>query len=650
MMKAIKLPISVLIGLSFLVLLSSLAAAPLDAPGCIQVTVEPHSTPTPSAPAQPTATPAPVTNIVSQIFHYITFPASTISEAIKSTINEAAEEEAESLIEQTEDWSKWLGDVVKSPEKGYYSTAAQISLPAAAALAPALFIFRLVLYHWNRLTGQDDSVMTVLGDWIIAGAAAAAAGPVLDLLARLGWWLATLILGDTTQLASAFVTAMKPDPASTFINATLFSGVFMLGLTLAGILAIVSLLFAFLATTAALYVMAILAAPLAVIGVIPQMRWMRGLWLKAVGLIAVIPVVAGGIFKAGTAAVAFTIPDGGLLSVIIRFLWLLGAAGFMLTLAGILSRVTLTAAADAGGALVGAVKSVVSVAATAMSAGASAGVSAGASAALAASGSSSSPDASAGGMIDGGGSSGSGGGGGGGGSGGSSGNGYSSALGHYQAAQTYNNRATWLDAFGLHAPAQFNRSLARNEELEARKNELYERQAALEARGTGGGWGGQWGGDSRRDQPAEGQEERSVETRMSEISRNLDLSRPVTTKMIAAHGNPENFEQGFNQLNTAVQQKGGTDLRLIAPGYPADVGRMVASYQTEPDRIENAEDPLREAAYQGHARGVLQALVDPADPTWGAMYPPQTQEVPADPTWGTTYPQTDALPPPEPED
>jgi|GEM_PF-644097 len=628
MMKAIKLPISVLISISFLVLLSSLAAAPLDAPGGIQATVEPHSTPTPSAPTQPTPTPAPVTNIVSQIFHYITFPASTISEAIKSTINEAAEEESESLIEQTDDWSKWLGDVVKSPEKGYYSTAAQISLPAAAALAPALFIFRLVLYHWNRLTGQDDSVMTVLGDWITAGAAAVAAGPVLDLLARLGWWLAALILGDTTHLASAFVTAMKPDPAGTFIKGTLFSGVFMLGLTLAGILAIVALLFAFLATTAALYVMAILAAPLAVIGVIPQMRWMRGLWLKAVGLIAVIPIVAGGIFKAGTAAVAFTIPDGGLLSVIIRFLWLLGAAGFMLTLAGILSKVTLTAAADAGGAFVGAVKSVVSVAATAMSAGASAGVSAGASAALAASGSSSSPDAPAGGMIDGGGS---GGGSGGGGSGGSGGSGYSSALGHYQAAQSYNNRATWLDAFGLHAPAQFNRSLARNEELEARKNELYERQAALEARGAGGSWGG--GGYNRTDQPADGQEAQPVEAQVGEISRNLSLSRPVTSKMVAAHGSSENFEQGFNQLNTAVQQKSGTDLRLIAAAYPAEVGRMVASYQAEPERIENAEDPLREAAYQGHARGVLQTLGEPADPSWGAMYPP-----------------SNTTPPPEPED
>ena len=597
----------------------------MDAPDGGAATPAPQSTPapesTPNATAQPSATPAPPANIISQIFHYITFPASTISEAIQGAVNQAAEDEIETITEQTESWSVWIGEVVQAPSEGHYSEAARVSLTAAAALAPALFILRLVLYHWGRLVGQEDSAANVIGDWVMAGVAAVAAGPLLDLLARLGWWLAGLALGDTTDLATSFVSAMQVTDLNNLVaKATLFSGIFQLALLLASILGIVGLLFAFLAANSALYVMAILAAPLAVIGVLPQMRWMRGLWLKAVGIIAIIPIVAGGIFRAGMAA--GTQPSGGgLLAAILRLMWLLGAAGFMLSLAGILSKITLTAAADAGGKLLGAVKAVVSVAALAMSAGASAGLAAGASAAAAPSGPSSSPELPAG---DGGGGN----------HGGGNGNGggYTAALGHYQAAQTLTNRGAWLDAFGLRAPAQYNRSLAHNEELEARKNELYERQAALEERKPGGAWGGGW--HSGAGQTADGQETQPVEAQMDGISRNLDLSRPVTSKMVAAHGNPENFEQGFNELNAAVQQKGGPDLRLIAPAYPAEVGRMVAAYQGAPGRIDNAPDPLREAAYQGHARGVLQTLGEPADPSWGAMNPP-----PAAPT-----------PDPEPED
>ena len=60
-----------------------------------------------------------------------------------------------------------------------------------------------------------------------------------------------------------------------------------------GILAMAGMLFAFAAAQAALYVMAVLAAPLAVAGVLRHMRWLRALWIKAVALLVLMPVAAG---------------------------------------------------------------------------------------------------------------------------------------------------------------------------------------------------------------------------------------------------------------------------------------------------------------------------------------------------------------------
>ena len=98
-----------------------------------------------------------------------------------------------------------IGDIVQAPQEGDYARAAQSSLPVAAALAPALFLLRLALYHWGRLLGEDDSGLQVIGDWVTAGVLAVVAGPFLDMVVRLGWWMQGKVLGETSGLAMQFV-------------------------------------------------------------------------------------------------------------------------------------------------------------------------------------------------------------------------------------------------------------------------------------------------------------------------------------------------------------------------------------------------------------------------------------------------------------
>jgi uncharacterized protein YqhQ len=58
------------------------------------------------------------------------------------------------------------------------------------------------------------------------------------------------------------------------------------------------MLMAFAAANAGLFLLAVVGPSIAVAGALPQMRWMRSLWIKAVSVIALLPLIAGGIFKA----------------------------------------------------------------------------------------------------------------------------------------------------------------------------------------------------------------------------------------------------------------------------------------------------------------------------------------------------------------
>jgi hypothetical protein len=525
----------------------------------------------PTIPPTPTPTPGGVVTSISQIFHHLVFPAETISEALAGIFNKAAAKESGKMSEEIATWSSVIGDIVQAPEEGDYARAAQSSLPVAAALAPALFLLRLALYHWGRLVGEDDSGLKVIGDWVTAGVLAVVSGPFLDMVVRLGWWMQGKVLGETSGLALQFVESTT---VTSFIlgvsnSQTFFGGILILGLSLGSIVAMAGLLFAFASANGALFVLAIAAPPLAVASVVPQARWLRSLWLKALLIIALLPVAAGGIFKAGLAS-SYLFDRQGLLSGLIRVIWLWGATGVLLSLSGILGRMTITATADGLKAMAGTVQQIASIAALAATgaglvgaggAAVGAGVPAGSSTGAAARASSNATGAgvSAAGAAN------------------TSMGPEGAALGHLNAAQELTRQSAAFDALGMHAPAQFSRAMAHSHELSARQVELSSRMQRFDG----------------------------VETQGADFGFAPKVNQQIATTF---QGSKAEFDRGYQGLSPFMTQHGLTP-DVFASQYPEDTGRMVQAYLSHGDDILQARDPLFRAGELGKiekARDVIE--------------------------------------------
>ena len=527
------------------------------------------TTPSPT----PTVTPTPPDDggggsVISQIFHHLVFPAETISEALTGIFNKAAEKETRQMSEEVARWTGVMGEIIQAPSQGDYNRVAQSSLPVAAALAPALFLLRLALYHWGRLLGDDDAGLRVVGDWVTAGALAIVAGPFLDLVIRLGWWMVGKVVGETGLLAMEFVKSTTATSAVLGLNnLTFLGGLISIGLSLGSLLAIAGLLFAFASSNAVLFILAVLAPPVAIASVLPQVRWLRSLWIKAVLLIALLPVVAGGVFKAGLSA-SYMFDKQGLLSAVIRVIWLFGATGLLLSLAGILSKMTLTASVDALGGMVKAAKQIVSIGALAASgvgaaAGAGAGAAGAAGAGAAGAGASASGMAGAGGALSGG----------------------EAAMSHLNAAQELGQRAANFDALGLKAPAAYNRAQAHSHELAATgRHELGERMQRF----------GGAGASQPSRSPSQGQD--------------FGFSTSVNSAIGSTfQGSPQDFQKGFSGLSTHIQDN-GLDPNTLAAQYPEDTSRMVQAYLDHSDEINAASNPLQSAMKLGNTEQLQQVI------------------------------------------
>jgi hypothetical protein len=284
-----------LIAIALFLALMSLSSLAMAAPPAQTPTVAYDITPTP-----PTPTPTPpseegsVVTSISQVFHRLVFPAETISEALARIFDKAADKEVRAMSEEVARWTQVIGEIVQAPSQGDYSKVAQSSLPVAAALAPALFLLRLALYHWGRLLGDDDSGLRVVGDWVTAGLLAIVSGPFLDLIVRLGWWMVGKVIGETAVLAISFVESTTATSVLLGIaNLTFLGSLISISISIGSLLAIGGMLFAFASANAVLFILTILAPPLAIASVLPQARWMRSLWMKAVIRIALLPIVAG---------------------------------------------------------------------------------------------------------------------------------------------------------------------------------------------------------------------------------------------------------------------------------------------------------------------------------------------------------------------
>lgn len=302
--------------------------------------VEPE---TPATPGVGAGVGAAVTSIVQQVIRF-QFPAATLTDTLIGVFSRAAKKEEESAEKQVDLWKQTIGEIILPPPKDMYAQVARNSLPTAAALAIPLFLLRLAIYHWRRLVGEEDDGLRVIGDWVMSAVLAVLVGVLLDYGVQVGWWMSGRVLGETNALAIQFAGQMSAgDMLYETAKPTLFGSLFNIIFALGGLVSLAGITFAFAAATAALYLLAVIGPPLMVVSVVPDMSWVRSLWFKAVALLAIFPILAGGIFKAAVAASA---PTGGLIGDVIHLLWLWGAAGAMVSLASVVSKVTLTAAAE----------------------------------------------------------------------------------------------------------------------------------------------------------------------------------------------------------------------------------------------------------------------------------------------------------------
>ena len=533
----------------------TMAVTPVHASG-----VNLLQTPTPTVtvtvtPTPPTGGGNTTTTTISQIFNHLVFPAETISEALANIFNKAADKEVRAMSEEVARWTSVIGEIVQAPSQGDYTKVAQSSLPVAAALAPALFLLRLALYHWGRLLGDDDSGLRVIGDWVTAGVLALASGPFLDLIVRLGWWMVGKVIGETGGLAISFVENTSATSILLGLaNQTFLGSLLNIGLSIGSLLAIGGMLFAFASANAVLFILAVVAPPLAIASVLPQATWLRSLWMKAVVLIALLPIVAGGVFKAGMAASTW-MGQQGMLSAILRVVWLWGATGLLLSLAGILGKMTISTTADAFGGMLKAAQQIISIGALAASGVGAAGAGAVGTAGATSSAGTGGAAATSGRLT-----------------------GAEAAMGHLNAAQQLTQQAGNLEAIGLHAPAAYNRSLAHGHELAARQAELGERMQRFNGA------------------PA------------TPPSQDFGFSPSVNASIQSNfNGSPQEFQQGFQSMSADISRH-AMDPNVFASQYPEETAHMTKAYLDHPEEIMTARDPLMRASELGNAPRVKEIL------------------------------------------
>ncbi len=518
-----------------------------------------------------------VVTTIAQTFFHVVFHDDTISEALGNLFRKTAEAQKRDFKTEVNRWTASLSELVQPAEKDQFTHVARSGLKTAAALAPALFLLRLALYHWSKLLGDgNDSPMVVVGDWLTAGLFAVISGPFLDLVARLGWWMCRVgAIGEASALAARFVTLMT---APAFLNITsvipglvFIQSLIGIGMTFAAILAMAGLLFAFTSAQAALFVLAILGPGVAVAAVIPQMRWLRSLWLKGVVLISLLPLVAGGIFKAAV-SVAGSLSQGGLVLSLVRLLWLFGATGTLLSLSGILAKMTLSASGEAAKKAFGVAKALVATAALAAAtggvgaaagagaAGGSAGAGLGTAAASTAATSTASSTASAG---------------------------LGAEAAHLSKAQGFNKLGTALDAIGAHGQARVAYGLGRGQELAARQDCL---QSRIE------GFGG-------------------VPQRTSAAAPDAaDVGFPASAQvrndlMRGFGGSSESFQSAFGGLSSHIEAAGFSPEGFAAQ-YPQEVGMMARTYLQSGGEIEGSDRPLWETANRAGVDAELLSMIE----------------------------------------
>lgn len=329
--------------------------------------------PTPQAPT-PATTPAP-NPPPSQVTvtNRFLFDSSTLSSAVERSIAKQLEKSQSAITAELARGQQLLQSV--SGENAIlvdYTDIAKKYFPIAAAIAPLFFVLRLVIYQWNRLGGEDDSIATVGMDYLTAIAFALLIGPTANLIHRFIYWAVGTF--GLQALATDVASTFSGDFWTTFGNSLsngLFAVVVGFGLAVAAMIAFAAFLVGFLSAFVILYIVSAIGPIVSIVACIPQLRWVRSTLIKTTALILLLPLLGILVIRAVT-----ILPQGlggGIFGGLVRTIFMLGAASVMLSAAGLIGKFTWGSVA-AGAART--LKAAGVIAATALTGGSAAGLAA----------------------------------------------------------------------------------------------------------------------------------------------------------------------------------------------------------------------------------------------------------------------------------
>jgi len=287
----------------------------------------PAPAPTPNPPLSQTQQPVNITN------RFI-FETSTLSGAVERTVQKDSEKFSQgieavfadlvSVANRISDASSFVVD---------YADVSRKYFPVAAAVAPLFFVLRLLVYQWSRLGGDQDSIPSVVLDYATAVIFALLIGPLANLIHKFVYWLpANFGLGSIT-LPSVLMAGL-----SIGINSYgVFFTAIMVALYTISLFAIAAFLIGYLSAFVVLYVVAAIGPIVAVVSVVPQLRWIRNTIIKVTGLVMLLPLLGLVVMK----SVQSIVPQlniGGFFPLLARTVLYAGAASIMFSAATVIGK------------------------------------------------------------------------------------------------------------------------------------------------------------------------------------------------------------------------------------------------------------------------------------------------------------------------
>jgi hypothetical protein len=261
---------------------------------------------------------------------------------------------------------------------------------------------------------------------------------------------------------------------------------------------------------------------------------------------------------------------------LVRLLWLFGATGALLSLSGILAKMTLSASGEAAQKIFGVAKGLVATAALAAATG---GIGAAAGGAVAAGGGAATGTGAAvtGTTMS-----------------GSASAAAGTEMAHLAKAQGFNKLGTALDAVGAHKQARVAYGMGRNSDLSARQDRL---QTKIDG----------FGGASRKDQT---NQPSSPESSDSDLG--FSASTGVKKDILSGFGGTSSdFRSAYSGLSSHIESAGFSP-DGFASQYPQAAGMMAKTYTQSQQEIDDSTAPLWETANKAGIDAELLSLLEQA--------------------------------------